>query len=403
MAALLRAYGPATGTAVGVGSRSAVAVGVAVVLAVVAGPRLCAHGRNRFRLDRSPGELSTDPSNRSGLGRLIARLGPMDPFATADDGLYRRAEFIRAGRNDRSLRRAVTRGELARVAPGVFIESSVWGAADHVEKHVLRARASAPRLGEAAVFSHATAVALHGWSTLATPGDHLDVTRADVTRGWLGAVSRIHAAPLAGSDVVVVRGLPTTAAGRTAVDVTATSSFREAVVLLDSALRAASDRADPLRGGRDAVGTPLQIAQFDEAFERRLPVRGAAHVARVRAFADGAAGSVGESLSRCIMHERTWPAPVLQQRFVTGGSAIGDVDFWWGEFGVIGEFDGYVKYSRGEYLRGATPADAVFAEKRREDRLRAHPAVRGFARWTWADLMQPTRLEAILRAASLPI
>jgi hypothetical protein len=50
---------------------------------------------------------------------------------------------------------------------------------------------------------------------------------------------------------------------------------------------------------------------------------------------------------------------------------------------VAGEFDGFAKYGR--LLRpGQVPADVVFAEKRRQDAMRAK--LRGFVRWTWAEL-----------------
>ncbi|BDZ51657.1 hypothetical protein GCM10025867_38980 [Frondihabitans sucicola] len=98
--------------------------------------------------------------------------------------------------------------------------------------------------------------------------------------------------------------------------------------------------------------------------------------------------------------ELGWPRPVLQQAFFENGVTIGEVDFWWPEFGLVGEFDGYVPYSRGEMVRGRTPGEAAVDERRREDRLRAHRDVRGFARWMWSDLAQTGRLESILRAAA---
>jgi hypothetical protein len=59
---------------------------------------------------------------------------------------------------------------------------------------------------------------------------------------------------------------------------------------------------------------------------------------------------------------------------------IGRVDFYWEEFGVIGEADGRSKY--------AEPG-ALYAEKRREDRLRRHAGCRELIRWGWTDLRPP--------------
>ena len=61
------------------------------------------------------------------------------------------------------------------------------------------------------------------------------------------------------------------------------------------------------------------------------------------------------------------------------------------------EFDGREKYTR--YLReGETVTDAVLREKRREDRVRE---LTGWicVRITWAELADPRRLAARIRAA----
>lgn len=318
--------------------------------------------------------------------------------------LLRRVDFIRAGRNDRGLRRGSERGDLVAVMPGVYVDADRWRALDETARHLLAARAFVPRLAATAVFSHDTAALVHGWDQLGPPPDLLEVTDPAILRTRRGAVARLRASSLSGLDVDFVDGLPVTSAARTAVDTVAASSFRQAVVVLDSALRVGLARDRALSRGSPAPATPptpLTLLEFDEALLRRLPVRAPSHVQRVRAFADGRAGSAGESLSRVILRERAWPAPTVQQPFSDRAGNIGDVDFWWEEFGVIGEFDGAVKYSRGEYLRGRTPAEAVIDEKRREDRLRAHPKVRGFARWMWADLMAPSRFDAILSAAGV--
>ena len=65
------------------------------------------------------------------------------------------------------------------------------------------------------------------------------------------------------------------------------------------------------------------------------------------------------------------------------GSLVGTTDFAWPEAGLLGEFDGKVKYGR--LLRpGQEPGDAVYAEKLREDAIRAEDWE--VVRWTWADL-----------------
>ena len=70
------------------------------------------------------------------------------------------------------------------------------------------------------------------------------------------------------------------------------------------------------------------------------------------------------------------------------------------QFKLIGEFDGDAKYLRDEYLGDQTSRQAVLAEKKREDKLRAA----GFSvvRWDWATASDAARLGAVLRNAGLP-
>ena len=74
------------------------------------------------------------------------------------------------------------------------------------------------------------------------------------------------------------------------------------------------------------------------------------------------------------------------------GHLIGICDFYWKEDHHVGEFDGQIKYGR--LLRpGESPGDAVFREKRREDRVRAQ--LLGMSRWVFAD-MSATQIEAFI-------
>ncbi|MCW2782541.1 MAG: hypothetical protein JWR35_2990 [Marmoricola sp.] len=63
---------------------------------------------------------------------------------------------------------------------------------------------------------------------------------------------------------------------------------------------------------------------------------------------------------------------------------VGVTDMAWPERKLLGEFDGKIKYGR--LLKpGQEPGDVVFAEKRREDRLRE---ITGWqmVRLVWSDL-----------------
>jgi hypothetical protein len=95
--------------------------------------------------------------------------------------------------------------------------------------------------------------------------------------------------------------------------------------------------------------------------------------------------SVGESRSRVAMARLGVATPVLQWKVVgPAGRVLGTADFGWPEHGYAGEFDGFVKYGRLLLRPGEVPAEAVFAEKRREDGMRT--VLRGLARWVWAEI-----------------
>jgi hypothetical protein len=64
---------------------------------------------------------------------------------------------------------------------------------------------------------------------------------------------------------------------------------------------------------------------------------------------------------------------------------------------TLGEFDGRWKYAVPPGTDAEAAARVVWAEKRREDRLRA--AGYSVVRWAWEDLFAPDRLAARVGAA----
>ncbi|WP_104088268.1 hypothetical protein [Arthrobacter sp. GMC3] len=85
---------------------------------------------------------------------------------------------------------------------------------------------------------------------------------------------------------------------------------------------------------------------------------------------------------------------------IMGLPVIGFPDFEWKEFKVLGEFDGFEKYSAQRFLKGKTPSQVVVEEKRWEDRLRALGYT--VVRWVWSDLWDPRILVDMLHMAGLP-
>ena len=139
-------------------------------------------------------------------------------------------------------------------------------------------------------------------------------------------------------------------------------------------------------------------AELTERLARMGPVPGSRGAARVVAFADERAESVGESRSRVRLSQLGLPVPELQLRVVrrTDGRLIGRCDSGREEHRTVGEFDGEVAYGRLS-RPGQSAGDVVDEEGLRGDDLRDD----GWqvARWTWPELDRPAVIEDRLRRA----
>ena len=177
----------------------------------------------------------------------------------------------------------------------------------------------------------------------------------------------VHPAALADDEITVLDGTAVTTAARTIVDLARTLPFEQALVPADAALR------------RHLVTREDLVA----ALERTRGRRGDPQARRALAFADPGAESPGETRSRVAIHHARLPPPVIQFPVRTARGRGERVDFAWVGAGVVGEFDGKVKYGRC-LGQGADPGEVVYREKLREDAIR--DAGWRVVRWTWADL-----------------
>jgi hypothetical protein len=151
----------------------------------------------------------------------------------------------------------------------------------------------------------------------------------------------------------------------------------------------------------DAAISPRQssLCSLEDVVEvsaRQANRRGRRKLRWARERADPRIESVGEAVSHAVLEWLGFAPPIVQQEFRFEG--IDDrVDFFWPEFGVLGESDGYGKYDAND-VEGSR--QRLIEEKVREDRLRRH--CRGFARWDWADVMRARPLRDKLVVAGVP-
>ena len=285
--------------------------------------------------------------------------------------------FRAEGGDPRKLRSAVEDGRLHRLRRGVYVATEVWVSASREEQALLHVRAFAATADKQPIFCHQSAALLHGLPLLRVPDSEVHVIGRSPSGGRRRDGVRRHQWSL-GIPTQEQDGLVMTTRPRTVLDLSAALPFRQAVVAADAALRAGEDR-DRLRRLADDTG-----------------YRAARRIEKVLGFASPLAESPGESVSRALFHQHGLPAPVLQQEFRDTAGFIGRVDFWWPQHGVIGEFDGRVKY--GERFPGS-PEERLWQEKLREDRLRQVSAA--VVRWTWNHFTAPERLVDRLRLAGV--
>jgi hypothetical protein len=246
-----------------------------------------------------------------------------------------------------SFYRAIANGGLVRVVRGVGAPLELWRGWSQADRYRARIHAVAATTSQRLVFSHAAAAALWRMPWFGSRPATVDATFAgDAGR----STSLIRAHGLL-SDVTTIDGLLVTPLARTVVDVARSCALETAVVVADSVL--AARRSDDTV--RPETTTRPDLLDECEWVPRS---HGGAKARTAIEFADAASGSPGESVSRVSMWRIGAPTPILQQRFpAPHGEWF--VDYWWPDFGLIGEFDGI-----GKYLRDPAPgsvADAIVA------------------------------------------
>jgi len=283
-------------------------------------------------------------------------------------GFFTRAEALDSGNKDRDLLAALRSGMLVRFRHGYYTYADLWGDLDAVDQHVVRARAVQHALGTAAVLSHVSGAVLHGIAVWGVDLSRVHVTRLD---GGAGRVEGdvIHHVGTTGPDVPEeVDGLRSFSADRCVVEAATVATSEQALVLFDSFLHLGLGEHHDLRKRFEVM------CWWPRTRHLHLPIR----------MADAGADGPGESRGRWLFRASGMPAPTLQYKVLRSNGSIAGVSDWaWPDYGLLGEFDGRVKYGR--LLRpGESPADAVFREKRREDELREITGWPMF-RLVWSD------------------
>ncbi|RMI14170.1 type IV toxin-antitoxin system AbiEi family antitoxin domain-containing protein [Cellulomonas triticagri] len=287
----------------------------------------------------------------------------------------------RTGLSGEDLRDARDAGSLVRVRYGAYADADGWAALDADGRYRALVVAASRRMRRA-VFSHASAAALWRLPRLGAWPQFVEVLvgASSTVRSSRGVVRHRTARRPA---VVLQGGVHVTEAARTVVDLARRDRFAGALVAADHALRTGIATPDELRRESEAAGGEPGVRRA-----RRV-------VTEARAEAE----SPGESLSRARMIELGVPPPVLQHELRDADGLVARVDFWWEHLGLVGEFDGRLKYRTDGVPDRRAVEDRLWAEKQREDRIRALGL--RVVRWTWADALDTPRLATRLATAGL--
>lgn len=268
--------------------------------------------------------------------------------AARQHGLFTTAQLFAAGYDAAEAKRLLRAGVWTRVRRGIYMDTADLPD-DPAARHLVGARAVLLRVREPAYASHLTAIAVHGLPTYEADWSAVHITRPGLAASRLEAGIHHHAGHIPESHLQRVAGIDVTSVAWSLIDFARECSFEQATVAADAAIRAGQTTSDTLR----------------EALFVCRDWPGARNAGRVVSFASGLSESPGESLSRIAFELEGLPQPQQQVEIRDRGGLVARVDFLWADQRTIGEFDGRIKYT-GDAAR----LETLYAEKRREDRLR---------------------------------
>ncbi|KGN38879.1 type IV toxin-antitoxin system AbiEi family antitoxin domain-containing protein [Knoellia subterranea] len=293
-----------------------------------------------------------------------------DPLPTGrtEFELFTTSEAAALGHDRKSLARLRQRKVIEPVCRGVHAHGQAQ--LSDVETHRRLAHAGLILYPDARL-SHATNLVMRKVPVWPTIPERVDLVRP-VNHEVLTQSFRIR--PLYG-DVEDLDGMTLCDVPSTLIRYTMDQGATSGTVAVDYALHEGLVEEEALRAAYQTVRGHPQSARCRSMF----------------GFMDGRRESVGETrLAILALAAGIRLVPQVQILDIDG-EVVARVDFVVEGTKVIVEFDGKVKYTDGGL-------DALFAEKRREDRLRRLGYT--VVRVTWADLQSPARVVAWIQSAA---
>jgi len=291
-------------------------------------------------------------SRRGHVHRKTSRVHPeLSALAAGRLGVFTSQEALKVGYRVEDIRAELRTRRWSRLRKGVYVDTHGLALADDRERHLIDCVAVLLSLGRGPILSHASAARLH---ELILPWRHSQEVRVTADDQWRrGRGYRVAQATMATDEVEPWLDFVATSVPRTLVDCAREWSLTDGVVAMDAALQ----KRKATRG---------EMVEAVLAGTHRV---GIAQAARALGLSDGRAESPLETRGRLALVTSGLPRPQLQVEIHDAAGLIGRVDGWYEEAAVALEFDGLVKYT--DPLYASTPGEALWKEKRREDRIRA--------------------------------
>lgn len=294
------------------------------------------------------------------------------PVIAVQLGVVSTKQALAAGWTYAALTRACKRGALLRVTRDHYLPETCLG--DAIEARRQRARSdglAAALAVRGSVVSHRTAALLLGLPVLRVPARPCLTVPAG--RTGTAVAAHLHRGALPTDEILRAGAVAVTNPARSVVDIAREDGIEQALVVADAALARGMVRTDGL----------------ERAVTRQRGRPGVTAARALLGLCNGRAESPLESISRLRLERAGIPAADLQTTLTDQrGVFLARTDFYWPEYGVVGEADGMAKYDT---------VQSLVAEKMRQERLEDAGAV--VVRWGWQDLDDMPRLRARLERA----
>lgn len=305
-------------------------------------------------------------------------ISPDDPRLAP---LKLRKELLAEGHNDKTLAHALKNGTFRRPRTGAYVDGALWDSMTVEQRFALRVRAAYRQAKTDVVLGYTSPLPFHESPMWGLDLSEVHLIRTDGKTGRREAGIRQHCAKLRPEDLTESYGMRMCTPLRAALEVTTVASAEAALVVMSHFLRAGLFTVADARARYDDGMT-----QWPNSLRTDLVLR----------LADPRFESVGEVRTFYNMWAHGLPLPVPQFEVFHEGVLVARLDLALPEFGIWIEFDGRVKYER-FVPEGKTAVDVILAEKHREELVREITGWRCL-RITWADLADPARLAARIRA-----